>query len=86
MCAAGMGKPVPGNKNLIVRFLRGVRRLRPPRPPLVNCWNLSIVLTGLQRAPIEPLESIKLKFMSAETGLLTALISIKRVGTSKHFR
>ncbi|KAI2667188.1 hypothetical protein H4Q32_003606 [Labeo rohita] len=45
-----------GKHNLIVRFLRGARRLNPPRPPLVASWDLSVVLAGLQRGPFEPLE------------------------------
>ncbi len=40
-------------QDLIVRFPRGVRRLHPPRPPLVPSWDLSIVLAGLQRSPVE---------------------------------
>ncbi len=37
-----------GKHDLIVRFLRGARRLNP--------WDLSIVLAGLQRGPFEPLD------------------------------
>ncbi len=69
-----------GKHDLIVRFLRGARRLNPPRPPLVPSWDLSIVLAGLQRGPFEPLDSVELKFLSPETALLAALISIKRIG------
>lgn len=39
---------------------------------LIPSWDLSVVLSGLQRAPFEPLESV-------ETALLTDLTSIKRV-------
>ncbi len=53
--------------------------MNPSRPPLVPSWDLSIILTGLQRGPFEPLDSVELKFLSAKTVLLTALISIKRV-------
>ncbi len=45
-----------GKHDLIVRFLRGARRLNPPRPPLMPSWDLSIVLAGLQRGPFEPLD------------------------------
>ncbi len=68
-----------GKHDLIVRFLRGARRLNPPRPPLMPSWDLSIVLAGLQRGPFEPLDSVELKYLSAKTALLTALTSIKRV-------
>ncbi len=36
-----------GKHDLIVRFLRGARRLNPSRPPLMPSWDLSIVLAGL---------------------------------------
>ncbi len=75
-----------GKHDLIVRFLKGARRLNPSRPPLVPSWDLSIVLAGLQRGPFEPLDSVELKFLSLKTALLTALTSIKRVGTSRRFR
>ncbi len=48
-----------GKQDLIVRFLRGARRLHRPRPPLVPSWDLSIVLAGLQRGPVELLESVR---------------------------
>ncbi len=53
-----------GKHDLIVRFLKGARRMNPSRPPLVPSWDLSIVLAGLQRGPFEPLESVELKFLS----------------------
>ncbi len=71
-----------GKHDLIVRFLKGARRMNPSRPPLVPSWDLSIVLAGLQRGPFEPLDSVELKFLSA---LLTALTSIKRVGDLQAF-
>ncbi len=71
--------------DLIVRFLKGARRMNPSRPPLVPSWDLSIVLAGLQRSPFEPLDSVELKFLSAKTALLTALTSIKKVGDLQEF-
>ncbi len=62
-----------GKHDLIVRFLKGARRMNPSRPPLVPSWDLSIVLAGLQRGPFEPLNSVELKFLSLKTALLTAL-------------
>ncbi len=50
-----------GKHDLIVRFLRGARRLNPPRLPLRPSWDLSIVLVGLQRGPCEPLDSVELR-------------------------
>ncbi len=74
-----------GKHDLIVRFLKGARRMNPSRPPLVPSWELSIVLAGLQRGPFEPLDSVELKFLSLKTALLTALTSIKRVGGLQAF-
>ncbi len=59
-----------GKHDLIARFLRGARRLNPPRPPLVPCWDLFIVLAGLQRGPFEPPDTgVELKFLFAKTVL-----------------
>ncbi len=79
--STGRGAPRTsvGKHDLIVRFLKGARRMNPSRPPHVPSWDLSIVLAGLQRGPFEPLDSVELKFLSLKTALLTALTSIKRV-------
>ncbi|KAG1957248.1 gastrula zinc finger protein XlCGF57.1-like [Pimephales promelas] len=69
-----------GNHDLIIRYLRGARRLYPPHPPLVPSWDLSVVLSSLQRPTFEPLQSVEIKFLSFKTVLLVALASIKRVG------
>lgn len=53
-----------GKHDLIIRLLRGAKRLNPPRPPLVSFWDLSVVLAGLKRDHFEPLESVELKFLS----------------------
>ncbi len=68
-----------GKHELILRFLKGARRMNHSRPPLVPSWDLSIVLAGLQRGPFEPLDSVELKFLSAKTALLTTFTSIKKV-------
>ncbi len=78
------GKSV-GKHNLVVRFLRGARRLNPPRPPSLPSWDLALVLRALITAPFEPLPSVELKFLSMKTLLLTALASIKRVGDLQAF-
>ncbi|KAL0173832.1 hypothetical protein M9458_029800, partial [Cirrhinus mrigala] len=62
-----------------------VVRLNPPRPHLVPSWDLSVVLQGLWGAPIEPLASVELKFLSLKTALLAVLASIKRVGDLQAF-
>ncbi|KAI2668407.1 ORF V: Enzymatic polyprotein [Labeo rohita] len=68
-----------GKHQLIVRFLRGARRVNPPRPHPIPSWDLSVALQGLREAPFEPLASVELKYLSLKTALLTALASIKRV-------
>ncbi len=74
-----------GKHDLVVRFLRGARRLNPPRPPSLPSWDLALVLRALQIAPFEPLLSVELKFLSMKTLLLTASASIKRVGDLQAF-
>ncbi len=78
------GKSV-GKHDWVVRFLRGARRLNPPRPPSIPSWDLSLVLRALQQGPFEPLQTVEPKFLSMKTLLLLALASIKRVGTCTHF-
>ncbi len=73
------GKSV-GKHDWVVRFLRGARRLNPPRPPSISSWDLSLVLRALQQGPFEPLQTVEPKFLSMKTLLLLALASIKRVG------
>ncbi len=48
------GKSV-GKHDWVVRFLRGARRLNPPRPPSIPSWDLTLVLRALQQGPFEPL-------------------------------
>ncbi len=74
-----------GKHDLVVRFLRGARRLNPPCPTLVPSWDLSLMLMALRRPPFEPLQSAELKILSLKTVLLTALASIKRVGDLQAF-
>ncbi|KAL0180444.1 hypothetical protein M9458_025886, partial [Cirrhinus mrigala] len=67
-----------GKHDLIVRFLRGVQRLNPPRPNLIPSWDLAVVLQALQQDPFEPLQSVEINALSMKTALLTALTSVKR--------
>jgi hypothetical protein len=69
-----------GKNHLVVRFLRGARRINPPRPPSVPIWDLATVLDALKSAPFEPLRTVHLKQLSLKTALLLALASVKRVG------
>ncbi len=74
-----------GKHDLVIRFLRGARRLNPPRPYLVPSWDLPSVLSALRGAPFEPLQSVKLKFLSLKKVLLAALATVKRVGDLQAF-
>ncbi len=75
-----------GKHHLIVRFLRCTRRVNPSRPHLIPSWDLSVVLAGLRRAPVEsPDSDTELKFLSLKTLLLIALTSVKRGGDLQAF-
>ncbi len=63
------GKSI-GKHDLVVRFLRGARRLNPPRPPSMPSWDLALVLRAIQIAPFEPLQSADLRILSMKTLLL----------------
>ena len=69
-----------GRNSLIVRFLRGSRQLKPPRPLTVPTWDLHTVLGALKGPPFEPLRSADLRPLTLKTALLLALASVKRVG------
>ncbi|XP_058618458.1 uncharacterized protein LOC131531609 [Onychostoma macrolepis] len=69
-----------GRDNSVVRFLRGAKRLNPPRPLTVPTWDLPTVLRALKGPPFEPLQSTNLRSLSLKTALLLALASVKRVG------
>ncbi len=46
-----------GRHRLVSSFMRGVKRLKPVRPPSFPSWDLSVVLKGLMEPPFELLES-----------------------------
>ncbi|XP_016344499.1 protein HEG homolog 1-like [Sinocyclocheilus anshuiensis] len=50
-------------------FLRSVMRLNPPRPNSIPSCDLSLVLTALQRAPFELLQSAELKIVDEDSAL-----------------
>ncbi len=65
-----------GRDNSVVRFLKGARRLNPPRPLTVPTWDLPTVLRALKGPPFEPLQSTNLWSLSLKTALLLALASV----------
>ncbi len=69
-----------GKHAMVVRFLKGAKRLHPPRPPSVPPWDLKVVLRAISQPPFEPLTSVGLKELYLKTTLLLALASAKRIG------
>ncbi len=69
-----------GKNALVVSFLKGAKRLHPPRPLSVPTLDLEVVLRALSQPPFEPLTSVGLKELSLKTTLLLALTSAKRIG------
>ncbi len=69
-----------GRNNLVVRFLKGFRRLNPPRPVTVPTWDLPTVSKALKSHPFEPLQSVDLYPLTLKTALLLALTSVKCIG------
>ncbi len=69
-----------GRDSAVTQFLRGARRMNPPRPRTVPPWDLPTVLRALEGPPFEPLQSSSLRVLSFKTTLLLALASVKRVG------
>ncbi|KAI2654623.1 Transposon Ty3-G Gag-Pol polyprotein [Labeo rohita] len=69
-----------GRNNLVVRFLKGSRRMNPSRPHTIPTWDLSTVLRVLKSSPFEPLSDADLKTLTLKSALLLALVSVKRIG------
>ncbi len=68
-----------GRDSAVVQFLRGARRMSPPRPRRVPPWDLPTVLRALKGPPFEPLQSTSLRDLSLKSILLLALASVKQV-------
>ncbi|KAI2644431.1 hypothetical protein H4Q32_026721 [Labeo rohita] len=77
---APLGGMSVGKDPLVVRFLRGALRLRPPVRPRVPTWDLAVVPEALCRPPFEPIEESLDHHLSAKTAFLLALTSLMRTG------
>ncbi len=77
---APMGGQSVGKDPLILRFLRGVLRLRPRVRSRVPPWDLAVVLEALCKPPFEPIEQVSERLLTLKTVLLLAISSLKRVG------
>ncbi|KAK7905159.1 hypothetical protein WMY93_017766 [Mugilogobius chulae] len=69
-----------GRNRSVALFLKGARRLHPPRRRVASTWDLAVVLNALQSPPFEPLSAVDLKWISMKTAFLLAMVSAKRVG------
>ncbi|KAI2663794.1 Trigger factor [Labeo rohita] len=69
-----------GRNNLVIRFLKGSRRMNPSCPHTIPTWDLSTVLRALKSSPFEPLSDADLKTLTLKSALLLALVSVKRIG------
>ncbi len=68
-----------GKHDWVIRFIRGARRLNPPRPPSIPSWDLSLVLRALQQGIFEPCKQSSWSF--SQWKLYSCLLTfIKRVG------
>lgn len=69
-----------GAHKLVSAFLKGAKRLAPPRAPRYPPWDLPLVLDALCQAPFEPMERADLKWISYKTAFLLAVCTAKRRG------
>lgn len=71
-------KPV-GQHSLVRRLMKGAQRKLLVSRPLGPLWELSVMLNALFFHPFEPMEVADMKFVSLNTALLLALITVKQV-------
>ena len=66
-----------GENATIIRFLKGVYNIRPPKPNYVKTWDVSKVLLFLQK--LSPAKFISLKELTLKLVMLITLSSACRV-------
>jgi len=59
-----------GSTAIICQFMKGACRLRPVVKSLVPSWDLSIVLKTTSQQPLEPLDTVDMRFLSLKTAFL----------------
>ena len=69
------GKPI-GQDALVCRYMKGVKRLRPPKPALFPNWEISKVLEFLKS--LGDSSSLSLAMLLKKTAFLVALVCFKR--------
>ncbi len=75
-----------GKHDLVVRFLRGGRRLNPPRPPSLPSWDLALVLKALQTAPLSLCSQSSWSFSLWKPYSWLRWPRSRGWGTCRHFR
>ena len=68
-----------GEDDTICRFLKGVSKLRPPRPKYEYTWDVNIVLKYLEK--LYPLDDLTLKDLTFKTVMLLVLSTAHRAQT-----
>ena len=73
----GDGVHTVGTHPLIIKFMRGVFNLRPPKPRYKEIWDVKLVFNYLRK--FSPAKSLSLKNLTLKLVMLMALISAQRV-------
>ncbi len=63
-----------GFQPIIRHYLKGARKLSPSRARLIPSWDLGIVLKAITEPPFEPLDEIRLEFLTFKTSILKKAI------------
>ncbi len=65
---SGFPRPIAGRsvgrESVVIKVLRGARRMNPPRPRTVPLWDITTILRALKGPPFEPLQSSSLRVLS----------------------
>lgn len=68
-----------GTHPLIVRFLRGVYNIRPPKPRYAKIWDVNKVLLYLRK--LSPVKTLSMKDLTLKLVMLMALTNAARIHT-----
>ena len=68
-----------GSHPLVVRFLKGVFNIRPPKSRYSSIWDVNVVLSYLRT--LSPVKNISLKHLTLKIVMLMALTNAARVNT-----
>ena len=71
-----VGSTQLGSLPVVARFMKGVFKIKPPKPRYCSTWNVKTALSFLES--LEPLEELTLKQLCYKTVLLLALTSAAR--------